>query len=622
MSYLGQMLLEMGVIDEPQLHAALEQQRHSGTLLGQILRANGNLSEAALELALALQRQRQARAMRPGLACVKVAELLQHCAQRRWVIALSAGIGLLAGVMSFPIIFYFYSGWAWNLIGVSANFGAVRHISFACLWLVMLALALEALASYISIHAGADLLHALAHQIHQHALQRRLVLAQPQQPLASLYSQNIEQCVLHLKAFLVQFPKAVGGLCVFFLIIAFSNAGIALLTGVLAAATLVLPPWVAARAQRHVQKEVRLMGTAMQAIAPFYHFFRTTGGVMQARAVQQVARLIAPHHINQAAKWFYWNSSFNLKTLLNLLTLSAILIYGGWQVLHGSLSLAQLFRLFLAISLILPRFNDIYEAHFHLITAGHHAALLLPYLRQSERASADRVLLAPQATLRLQLAQFGFAHSPVLPALDLQFSTGQLTLITGPSGCGKTTLAHILAGMLPEAEASVQLDGGSALPAGALLGHVAYIGQELVFFEQMSALQNAAYEMTPALAVRQQISAAAQRFDLPQTDRLADATLSVNQHYSGGEKQRLHLLQGLFAPQKIRIFDEPTAALDTVRAQMVKQMLSEVPADEIRIVITHDATWPQLAGPANAQAGQALPADSFIQHIQLMPVTL
>ena len=553
-------------------------------------------------------------------AARRISRLLQVCAMPwRWPL-LAAFSGLLAGAASFPIIFYFYSGWAWNLIGVSGDFSAMLRIAGACLGLVLLAQGLEALASYLAIHVGADLLRVLCLAVHQHAVQRlpHVQSAQsaqspqsPQAPLSSLYAQNIEQLVQHLQAFLARFPRAMASLAVFFLIIIVNHPGIALLTVALAIATLVLPPWVAAHARTHIQQEAPLMAHTMQALHPFFLHYRTVGGVLQGRAWQQVGALMLPHHINQAAKWFYWNSSFNLKTLLNLLTLSVVLIYGGWQVLQGELMLAQLFSLFLAISLILPRFNDLYEAHFHFSTSGHHAAILLRHLRAgsvsdgvadsvadgvSDCVSDSAALLRPQQQLRLQLPAFSFASQAILPALDVCFPVGKLIIISGPSGCGKTTLAQILAGLLPAPGASISVDDAPGLPNSAVLGQVAYIGQTHGFFEHMSAVQNIACQLQVAPALQQQILAAAHRFglspDSAATAKLQDPAHSLNQHFSGGEQQRLHLLQGLFAPQKIRIFDEPTAALDVASADKVKQVLAQVPQDEVRIVITHDQHWP------------------------------
>ncbi len=56
----------------------------------------------------------------------------------------------------------------------------------------------------------------------------------------------------------------------------------------------------------------------------------------------------------------------------------------------------------------------------------------------------------------------------------------------------------------------------------------------------------------------------------------------------GGEKQRISIARALVKEALIYIFDEPTAALDTINEKRVKDILEELSKERLVIIITHN----------------------------------
>jgi ABC-type multidrug transport system fused ATPase/permease subunit len=594
MRHLGQYLRDMDALSEEELQSALVAQRRSGARLGDILRERGHVREAVLDLALALQHQRSIAKISLAGAAARVLALTRRCALGGVLPTMCVAAGLLAGVMSFPIIFYFYSRWAWDIIGLSSNLSVIVSIGCGTLLLMLLASGLEAFATYLCIHVTAVLLQDIAIALHDNLLSRSLarVDGAAGEVVASIYAQNLEQFAGNIESLLIKLPKAIASLVMFMGIIFFSSLGIALLVAVLAPVAIVMPPLVSSMAQPYLRREVGLLGKAMSQIEPFFQYFRTTGGALLERATRQLGFLMEEHHLNQASKWFFWNSSFNVGSFLNLLTLSSILIYGGWCVLNGSLSLAMLFGMYLAVSMILPRFNDIFEAYFHLTTAGHHAGIIEQQLQIATVGRESPAQVDSVNRLGVTVPHFSYKGRTVLTDFTAEFLPGRLYLLTGESGSGKSTLARLLAGIEEAPGVKVVIEYADAASPQKILGHVAYIGQEHGFFEDMDLDANIACQPNPDTALRGRIQDGLQHLQLNIGKNRDISTLSVNAQFSGGEKQRLHVLRGVLAPQKIRIFDEPTASLDPASAAQVKQLLAAVPHDEIRLVISHDREWP------------------------------
>lgn len=588
---LGQYLLEMQAVSEEQLQAALATQKQSGKLLGEILRQQGAVTESALDLAVAFQRHEQSNKLGIRAAFLQVKALWGHGRLGIELPFLCLGAGLLSGVISFPIIFYFYSNWAWDMLGMTANRLPLLILSGGTLLLILVAVSLEACASALSVRVSTRLLARIAIDLHHNLIQRHLQRGSISDEISgSLYSQNLEQFAMQMESFLQKTPKAFASLLVFIVILLLNNVGMALIILMLAPVTLILPPWVASKAQLFLRKEVGFLSEAMSHIEPFFRFFRTTGGVLMARSVERMVKTLAPHHLNQANKWFYWNSSFNVSSFLNLLTLSSILIYGGWKVLQGEMPLALLFSLYLAVSFMLPRFNDVYDAYFHLQTAGNHADIINEQLRVATTQAGGGLIQEPIRCLEVHVQQYKRDGRLILPELFFRFQPGALYVISGESGSGKSTLAQLLSGILQGDEVFIRLFYANGEMNAQPLGQVAYSGQEHFFLEDLSVVGNLLTETAPGIEELERVQNLAHELGLVLDQRMSQV-VSINREFSGGEKQRLHVLQGLLAPHAIRVFDEPTASLDMENARRLKQCLLKVPPHEIRIVISHDLDW-------------------------------
>jgi len=194
----------------------------------------------------------------------------------------------------------------------------------------------------------------------------------------------------------------------------------------------------------------------------------------------------------------------------------------------------------------------------------------------------------------------------LLDGVDLRLERGSITTLSGPSGGGKTTLLRIL-GLLASPDAGeVLLDGADVLTLTPREGHrrIALVAQAPAMF-QGTVLDNV--RTGPRLAGQ----------ELPEADaRALIVRAGLEPQFlgqdaralSGGEKLRVAVARALALRPEVWLLDEPTAALDVERADLLVRLLKELAtAGAAILVVTHDArALEQLAGTHLQLAGGRL----------------
>jgi ABC-2 type transport system ATP-binding protein len=173
-----------------------------------------------------------------------------------------------------------------------------------------------------------------------------------------------------------------------------------------------------------------------------------------------------------------------------------------------------------------------------------------------------------------------------LDAIDLELSAGDRLALLGVNGAGKSTLMQVLAGVLVPDSGSVTVDGRP------LHGDSAGPRQLLGYLPQLVP----AY---PEMTVRENIDLAARLRRVPAAGRVAAIARVVEQtqlqdvkdrqagQLSAGMLQRVGIAQALVHSPRLLILDEPTAGLDPLQAEGLRQLLAELSSDIALLLATH-----------------------------------
>jgi len=170
--------------------------------------------------------------------------------------------------------------------------------------------------------------------------------------------------------------------------------------------------------------------------------------------------------------------------------------------------------------------------------------------------------------------------------LDLQLKVGDRLGLLGVNGAGKSTLLQLLAGVLAPHAGEVRVMGHalSADNAG-VRRHIGFMPQRVPLYGDLTVHENLAWagrlRRLSGQPLRQAIDAALQRVQLGGLSQRLAGQLSA------GMVQRLGLAQALIHAPPVLILDEPTAGLDPLQTENIRDLLKDLPADTSVILATH-----------------------------------
>ncbi len=173
-----------------------------------------------------------------------------------------------------------------------------------------------------------------------------------------------------------------------------------------------------------------------------------------------------------------------------------------------------------------------------------------------------------------------YGRVQALHGVDLEVAEGELVGLLGPNGAGKSTLVKIACGLVRPSAGTASVCGA---PAGTSKARSAlgYLAEFFRFPGWMTADE--------LLQLHQRLSGSAggtaERTRLLDLVALADARDRRVEEMSKGMQQRLGIAQALVGTPKILLLDEPTSALDPVGRRTVRELLEEVRARGVSVLL-------------------------------------
>ncbi len=180
-----------------------------------------------------------------------------------------------------------------------------------------------------------------------------------------------------------------------------------------------------------------------------------------------------------------------------------------------------------------------------------------------------------------------------LRGLDLTVAEGEFVAVMGPSGCGKTTLLNCLSGLDDIDGGSVTLDGkrlhemSDAERTRDRARSMGFVFQAFNLIPVLSAAENV--ELPLLLAGTSDREARKRATETLARMGLAHRTNHRPPELSGGEQQRVTIARALAGRPRLVWADEPTGALDSESAGEVMDLLCELQAGGMTLIlVTHD----------------------------------
>ncbi|MGB4137773.1 MAG: amino acid ABC transporter ATP-binding protein [Microbacterium sp.] len=198
-----------------------------------------------------------------------------------------------------------------------------------------------------------------------------------------------------------------------------------------------------------------------------------------------------------------------------------------------------------------------------------------------------------------------FGSVDVLRGISMTVQRGEVAVLLGPSGSGKSTLLRCINHL-------ESIDGGRVWANGHLMGYrqegdhlyelhprqiarqrlgIGMVFQRFNLFAHMTALENV---MHAPVLLRRRRSADARAQAEALLDRVGLSARAGNypSQLSGGEQQRVAIARALAMEPSLMLFDEPTSALDPELVDEVLQVMRDLAAEGMTmIVVTHEINF-------------------------------
>ncbi len=206
-------------------------------------------------------------------------------------------------------------------------------------------------------------------------------------------------------------------------------------------------------------------------------------------------------------------------------------------------------------------------------------------------------------SLSLRGIEKSFGEIQALRGIDLDVDPGEVVCIIGPSGCGKSTLLRTVNWLEPPDAGRVYINGeqiGETLDANGnmrpsteseinrLRSHVGMLFQNFNVWPNMSVLENV---VRSQIVVLQRTRAEAEEIALPLLGRvgLGDQVDKWPDALSGGQLQRVAIARVLAMDPIAMLLDEATSGLDPELVGEVLNVLRELAADGMTmVVVSHE----------------------------------
>ena len=176
----------------------------------------------------------------------------------------------------------------------------------------------------------------------------------------------------------------------------------------------------------------------------------------------------------------------------------------------------------------------------------------------------------------------------VVDGVSLEVHSGEVVGLLGPNGAGKTTCFYMIAGLIPSERGGISLDDHdiTSLPmhARARLG-MGYLAQEPSVFRKLSVRDNilAVLEARSDTSRQQQTETCE---GLLMDFGLAHLRENLALGLSGGERRRLEIARALALEPRFILLDEPFAGIDPISVHDIQNIIRELSARNIGVLIT------------------------------------
>lgn len=290
-----------------------------------------------------------------------------------------------------------------------------------------------------------------------------------------------------------------------------------------------------------------------------------------------------------------WAKFFPLMELVGNICAVALLAFGGYLVINGSVALGELVAFFSLVWYILgPIMNlgFVVNLFSQAKASGERLIEILDMDAQIEEVSdAREERIEGNVQYKNVTLTYTKDGEDALSNISFDAPKGKIIGLIGATGAGKTTLTQLIPRFYEPAEGQILIDGRPVTDYSlqSLRHAVGFVLQEPFLFS-MTIRDNIAYgapESDEETIIEAAKRAQAHDFIMDMPDGYDTLLGERGMGLSGGQKQRIAIARALCIQPEILIFDDATSAVDMETEYAIQQALKEAMKGRTSFIIAH-----------------------------------
>jgi len=340
-----------------------------------------------------------------------------------------------------------------------------------------------------------------------------------------------------------------------------------------------------------IQQGIGVLGTIVQENLVGARVVRAFAGEdFESRKFRRQAEVIYGQEI-EANNLLAANSP--VMSFALLLSMAAILWYGGRLVVAGTLTQGELAQFLLYVVLLnmpVRMLGWLVTLFSRAVSSGQRIFEVVDEVSPVEEKPGAIVVNQVKGLVRFENVSFGYgSHAATLADVNFEVRAGQIVALVGASGSGKSTIASLIPRFYDVTAGRITIDGVDVrdVTLASLRRHVGIVHQDTFLFSA-TIRENIGYgrpDATPDEIIR--AAQAAQLHDfiagLPDgyNTRVGERGITL----SGGQKQRLAIARSILLDPKIIIMDDATSSVDAETEYFIQQGLHRLMAGRTTFII-------------------------------------